>query len=104
MRPFTRRLRWRRGRSRASGVLTAGFFGGVLAGILVWSLQMRRSRRDLFSANPIKRLAALGHLGGRALSDVEAVHLLNEYVVWEKEPFLRRRAERLLQRRKRVFV
>lgn len=104
MRWLLRRSRWRRRRARGSRALTAGFVGGVLAGILVWGLQMQRWRRDLFSANPLKRLAALGHLGGRSLSDVEAVHLLNEYVAWEKEPFLRRRAERLLQRRKQVFV
>ena len=104
MRPLSRRLRWPRRRSRPSRVLAAGFIGGVLAGILVWSLQMRRWRRDLFSASRVKRLAALGHLGGRSLTDLEAVHLLNEYVAWEKEPFLRRRAERLLQRRKRLFV
>jgi hypothetical protein len=32
------------------------------------------------------------------------VHLLNEYVVWEKLPILRRRGERLLQRLKQRFV
>lgn len=104
MRPFTRRFRRRRRRTRPNRVLAVGFVGGVLAGILVWSLQMRRWRRDLFSASPVKRLAALGHLGGRPITDVEAVHLLTEYVAWEKKPFLRRRAERLLQRRTRRFM
>ena len=102
-----RRFRWPRRPRRSDGVptvLAASFIGGVVAGILVWSVQMRRWQRDLFSRNPLKRLAALGHLGGRSASDIEAVHLLNEYVVWEKEPALRRRAERLLQRRKRVFM
>ena len=88
--------------------MTAGFLGGVVAGLVVWSLQMQRSRRDLFSSNPVKRMAALGYLGGQPDGDgaahLETVHLLNEYVVWEKLPILRRRGQRLLQRMKQRFV
>ena len=76
--------------------VTAGFLGGLIIGLLVWSTQIRRSRRDLFSRNPVRRLAALGYIGGHA--GVDAARLLTEYVSWERRPTLRRRAERLLRR------
>lgn len=81
----------------ARGV-TAGFFGGLLVGALVWSVQMRRSRRDLFSANRFRRLAALGYLSGRP--GVDTARLLSDYLHWETQPALRRRAERVLRRMK----
>jgi hypothetical protein len=86
----------RRGWSRRGRLLTAGFVGGVVAGLLIWSMQMRRSRRDLFSKSRLKRLAALGYLGGEP--GLENAHLLREYIRWEQTPMLRKRAERLLQR------
>lgn len=76
--------------------VTAGFLGGLIIGLLVWSAQIRRSRRDLFSGNPVRRLAALGYIGGHP--GVDAARLLTEYVSWERRPLLRRRAERLLRR------
>ena len=94
-------LRSRR-RRKPRGWMTAGFVGGVLAGLVLWSMQMSRSRRDLFSANPVKRLAALGYLGAQAT--LENVHLLTEYLNWEKHPLLRRRGQRLLQRMKGRLV
>lgn len=86
-------MRRRRGARR---LVAAGFVGGVLAGLVLWSLQMKRSRRDLFSRNPLKRYAALGYLGGHP--GVETAQLLAEYLRWEDKPVLRRRAQRLLQR------
>jgi hypothetical protein len=68
----------------------------MVAGLLLWSLQMQRSRRDLFSAKPLRRLAALGYLGGQGGADT--VRLLGEYIRWETHPALRRRAERLVTR------
>ena len=68
----------------------------MVAGLVLWSLQIRRSRRDLFSANALKRLAALGYVGGQPALD--NARLLAEYVRWEPKPALRRRAERLLKR------
>lgn len=76
--------------------VTAGFLGGLIIGLLVWSSQIRRCRRDLFSKNPVRRLAALGYISGRP--GVDAARLLTEYVSWERRPILRRRAERLLRR------
>jgi hypothetical protein len=78
--------------------VTAGFLGGLIIGLLVWSTQIRRSRRDLFSRNPVRRLAALGYIGGHP--GVDAARLLTEYVSWERRPSLRRRAEQLLRRMK----
>jgi hypothetical protein len=76
--------------------VTAGLLGGLIIGLLVWSDQIRRCRRDLFSRSPVRRLAALGYIGGRP--SVDAARLLTEYVAWERRPMLRRRAERLLRR------
>lgn len=89
-------MRYRRTRTRRGQLVTAGFVGGVVAGLLLWSMQIRRSRRDLFSPNPLKRLAALGHVGAEA--GLENVQLLTEYVRWERKSVLRKRAERLLKR------
>ena len=86
-------------RTRTNRALTAAFVGGVVAGLVVWSLQMSRCRRDLFSTSALRRLAALGYLGGHP--GVETAQLLTEYVRWEKQGSLRRRAERLLSRMQR---
>ena len=92
--------------SRGSGggrnVAPAGFVGGILAGLVVWSLQMSRCRRDLFSRSPIKRFAALGYLGGNP--GVETARLLTEYVRWETKPLLRKRAQKLLHRVQKHLV
>ena len=76
--------------------VTAGFLGGLIIGLLVWSTQIRRCRRDLFSRSPVRRLAALGYISGRP--SIDAARLLAEYVSWERRPSLRRRGERLLRR------
>jgi hypothetical protein len=89
-------LRFGRRHSNRRRLITAGFVGGVLAGLVIWSVQMRRCRRDLFSPNALRRLAALGYLGGHP--GVETAQLLTEYVRWETKPVLQKRAERLLKR------
>ena len=76
-----------------------GLFGaavGTLAGMLLWSQQMRDARRALFSRSPVKRLAALGYVGGQP--SVENARLLRDYCAWESRPALRRRAGVLLRR------
>ena len=57
---------------------------------------MQRCRRDLFSPRPLRRLAALGYLAGQHGADT--LRLLTEYIRWETQPALRRRAERLVSR------
>ena len=87
----------RRRRGGMSGRwMTAGFVGGVVAGLVLWSFQMQRSRRDLFSRSPLRRLAALGHLGGQP--GLENAQILAEYCRWETNPMLKKRADRLLKR------
>ncbi len=72
-----------------------GFLTGVLTGAIGWSTAQHAYRRDLFSRHPVRRFAALGHLAGRP--SVATVHLLREYVVWERRPSLRARGVRLLR-------
>jgi hypothetical protein len=74
----------------------AGFVGGLTVGLVVWSTQVQRSRRELFSRSPMRRYAALGFLSGRP--GAETARLLADYVNWETHPVLRRRGQLLLRR------
>ena len=96
-----RRL-YRRRRSSGRSWAAMAFVGGVVGGLLAWSYQMRRSRRDLFHKNPLKRLAALGYLGGQP--GIENAHLLADYCRWEKHPMLKKRADKLLSRMRAGLV
>lgn len=80
-------------RMRLAGL---GFLGGLAAGLVLWSVQVQRSRRELFSKSPMRRLAALGYLGGQP--GAETARLLVEYVDWEQRPMLRKRGRHLLRR------
>ena len=82
--------------------LATGFLAGVVLGAVVWSVQIQRSRRDLFSKHPMKRLAALGYLSGKP--GLDTARILTDYVGWERHPGLRRRAERLLRRMQTTLV
>jgi hypothetical protein len=82
-------------RQRASYV-AVGFFSGMAAGSLVWSKMQRNCRRNLFSRNPLFRVAALGYL--RARPTVNTAQLLREYIAWERRPILRQRGTRMLKR------
>ena len=75
---------------------TVGFIGGVAAGLLVWSTQVERSRRELFNRSPVRRFAALGFLAGRP--GLDTARLLADFVNWETRPVLRRRGQLLLRR------
>ena len=55
---------------------------------------MRRSRRELFNKSLVKRLAALGYLGGQP--GLDTARILTDYVGWERHPLLRRWAQRVL--------
>jgi hypothetical protein len=82
---------------RSRGLL---FFGAAFAGLAAgWFLGQRhlvRSRSDLFSSQPLRRLSALGYLQGQ--EEVDTVRLLRDYLSWESQPMLRRRAEGILRR------
>jgi hypothetical protein len=86
-------------RARRGGVAAVGFVVGVAAGALVWGSQIQRFRRDLFSANVVRRLAALSYLRGQR--DQTTAALLRDYVYWEQSPALRRRGQRILRRLER---
>jgi hypothetical protein len=66
-------------------------------GVLLVRDQISRSRRDLFSPHPLRRLAALEYLGGEAAS-VDTILLLRDFLAWEPRPLLRRRAAAVLAR------
>lgn len=71
--------------------------GAAAVGALgVWLArdQMSRHRRDLFSPHPLRRLAALGYL--RTEPSVDNVLLLRDYLAWEDQPLLRKRASTVL--------
>jgi hypothetical protein len=88
------RVRW--------GAVGAGFAGGVVVGLIVWSQQTHRDRYNLFSPRAWRRLAALGHING--VASAQNVVLLRDYVAWERSPKLRRRGERLLRRMEQSLV
>ena len=81
---------------RHARIAATGFSGGLAVGLVVWSTQVQRSRRELFSRSPMRRYAALGFLAGRP--GVETARLLRDYVNWETRPALRRRGQHLLRR------
>ena len=88
---------------RSRGLLFSG--GAVLGAAAGWVLAQRRltfHRRDLFSPRPMRRLAALGYLAGQ--DGVETARLLRDYLAWEQQPMLRRRAEALLKRLKSTLA
>jgi hypothetical protein len=82
------------------------FVSGIVAGAAAgWLLAQRRltyHRRDLFSPRPLRRLAALGFLAGQ--DGVETVRLLRDYLAWERQPMLRRRAEAIVRRMEATLV
>jgi hypothetical protein len=71
-------------------------------GALVVRDQIERHRRDLFSGHPLRRLAALSHLAA-AEPTVETIQLLRDFISWEPQPLLRRRAAQVLRRLQRTI-
>jgi hypothetical protein len=72
-----------------------GFLGGLAVGLLAWSGQQQRHRRNLFSRHSLQRLAALGYLRGRP--DADTARLLRDYIRWEPRAGLRRRGKQVLR-------
>ena len=86
-------------RRKTQVAVAAALIGGFIAGAIVWSTQIHRSRRELFNPRPWRRLAALGYLAGRP--GLDTVQLLTDYVRWEQHGPLRKRGEKLLKRMQR---
>ena len=76
--------------------LLIGLAVGTTAGAFLAQQSMDRHRRQLFSGRPLRRLSALGYMSSHP--SVEGVHLLQDYLAWEKHPVLRRRAEAISRR------
>ncbi len=69
---------------------------GFVVGTALSQRAMGRSRSALFSARPLRRMAALGYLSGHP--SVATVRVLKDYLAWEEHPALRRRAEAIVRR------
>ncbi len=76
-------------------VLAVAALGAVAA--LVVRDQLDRHQRDLFSPQPLRRLACLGHVA-RADATVDHITLLRDFVAWEPRKLLKSRAKIILKR------
>lgn len=85
---------------RTAGIVLVSVGGAAAVGVLVARDQMTRHQRDLFSAQALKRFAALGYLAGTPAS-VELVQLLRDFCAWEPNAILRKRANQILGRMER---
>lgn len=82
---------------RTTGFTVLALAAVAALGTLLVRDQMSRHRRDLFSPHPLRRLAALGYLGGHPAS-VDTVLLLRDFIAREPRPLLKRRAAAILAR------
>lgn len=73
-----------------------GLVAGAAAGYAWWSREQERYQQALYSSKPLRRMAALGWISGQPSG--QSVMLLREYLGWEQNPVLQRRARRLLTR------
>ncbi len=76
-------------------ILAVAAAGAVAA--LVVRDQLDRHQRDLFSPQPLRRLACLGHMA-RAEATVDNITLLRDFVAWEPRKLLKNRAKLILKR------
>ena len=84
-------------RARRIGLFLLGVGTVAALGALVLRDQVVRHRRDLFSSNPVRRLAALRHLYGEPAT-VDAVTVLRDFSAWEPRRLLRNQAAAVLER------
>jgi hypothetical protein len=76
---------------RTTGFTVLAVAAAAALGALLVRDQISRHQRDLFSPHPLRRLAALGYIGGRSAS-VDLVLLLRDFIAWEPRPLIRKRA------------
>jgi hypothetical protein len=79
----------------STGYAAGGFLAGLALGAAAWSWLLATNRSGLFSKHPMRRFAAVGYL--RARPSVDTARLLRDYIRWEPQPFLRRRAREVLR-------
>lgn len=88
----------RKVRIAAITLLAAAVAGAGLA--LIVRDQMSRHRRNLFSPQPLRRLAALGYMS-RESATVDNITLLRDFIAWEPRRLLRNRAKGIVGRMER---
>jgi hypothetical protein len=69
---------------------------GAIAALIVRD-QVDRHQRELFSPQPLRRLACLGHMA-KSGPTVDNITLLRDFVAWEPRKLLRNRAKAILKR------
>jgi len=79
------------------GLFLLGVGAAAALAAIVLRDQVNRHRRELFSSNPVRRLAALRHMTGEPAS-VDAVTVLRDFKAWETRRLLRNRATAVLAR------
>jgi hypothetical protein len=82
--------------SRRGLLLACGALAGLVVGWQIAQRRVDRHRADLFNPVARRRADALAYMAGER--SAEAARVLREYLVWETEPGLRRRAGVLLRR------
>ena len=84
-------------RSRRFGLFLLGAGAVAALAALVLRDQVLRHRRELFSTNPFRRLAALRHLTN-APATVDAITVLRDFTAWEPRRILKSQAAGVLAR------
>ena len=79
---------------KVAGVALLGAAAVTALGAWLARDQMDRHKRDLFSPHPLRRLAALGYL--KSHPGVDNVLLLRDYLAWEDQALLQKRASTVL--------
>lgn len=82
---------------RTTGFTVLAVAAAAALGAILVRDQISRHQRDLFSPHPLRRLAALGYIGGLPAS-VDLVLLLRDFMAWEPRSLLRQRAGAVLTR------
>jgi hypothetical protein len=82
---------------KTAGITVLALGGVAAVAAFVLRDQISRHRRDLFSAQPLRRLAALGYMAGEHAS-VDNITLLRDFIAWEPRPLLRSRALAIVRR------
>lgn len=88
---------------RTTGFTLLALGAAAALGAILVRDQISRHRRELFSPHPLRRLAALGYLGGLPAS-VDLVMLLRDFIAWEPHSLLKQRAKTLLGRMEEDLV
>ncbi len=85
----------RRARRIGLFLLGAGAVGALTA--LLLRHQVVRHRRELFSPNPFRRMAALRHMNGEPAT-IDAITLLRDFTAGEPQRLVRSQATAVLAR------